>query len=270
MDDFILRAFAAGCGLAAFMGPLGVFVVWRRMAYFGDTLSHSALLGVAVGVILGIDATIGVVATGVAVALLLLALRHNRALAEDTLLGLLAHGALSLGLVALAFLGAVRVDLMSYLFGDILSVGAGEIAWIYGGGAAALGVLTWLWRPFLALTVHEELARVEGVNAFRTQAAFMVLMALVVALAMKIVGILLVTALLILPAAAARQFARTPEAMALGAAVAGCVAVAGGLAGSLAWDLPAGPAIVVAASILFVLAVPFRPASARSKLLRKT
>jgi zinc transport system permease protein len=265
MDDFILRALAAGCGLAAFMGPLGVFVVWRRMAYFGDTLSHSALLGVAVGVILGIDATIGVVATGVAVAL-----RHNRALAEDTLLGLLAHGALSLGLVALAFLGAVRVDLMSYLFGDILSVGAGEIAWIYGGGAVALGVLTWLWRPFLALTVHEELARVEGVNAFRTQAAFMVLMALVVALAMKIVGILLVTALLILPAAASRQFARTPEAMALGAAVAGCVAVAGGLAGSLAWDLPAGPAIVVAASILFVLAVPFRPAAARSKLLRKT
>ncbi len=253
MADFALRALAAGCGLALCMGPLGTFVVWRRMAYFGDTLAHAALLGVALGFLVGVDPMVGVVVVCVTLALTLLALRRNRALADDTLLGLLAHATLALGLVAVAFLTTVRVDLMSYLFGDILAVGPAEIGWIWAGAAALLAVLVRLWRPLLALTVHEELARVEGVHAPRVQAAFMLLMALAVALAMKLVGVLLVTALLILPAACARNFARSPEQMAAGAAVAGCLAVAGGLAGSLAWNLPAGPAIVVAAAVLFAL-----------------
>jgi zinc transport system permease protein len=254
MAEFALRAFAAGCGLALCMGPLGVFVVWRRMAYFGDTLAHSALLGVALGFLAGIDPMVGVVAVCITLALALLALRRNRALADDTLLGLLAHATLALGLVAVAFLSTVRVDLMSYLFGDILAVGPSEVGWIWFGAAALVAALVRLWRPLLALTVHEELARVEGVSAPRTQAAFMLLMALAVALAMKLVGVLLVTALLILPAAAARHFARSPEAMAVGAALAGCISVAGGLGFSLAWNLPAGPAIVVAAAGLFALA----------------
>jgi zinc transport system permease protein len=258
MDDFALRALIAGCGLAFAMGPLGVFVVWRRMAYFGDTLAHSALLGVALGFVLGIAPLAGVAAVCVALALALLFLRRNRTLAEDTLLGVLAHSALSLGVVAVALAGAVKIDLLSYLFGDILAVSWSEIAWIYGGVVLVLVSLALLWRPFLALTVHEELARVEGVEAARTQIAFMVLIALVIALAMKLVGMLLVTALLILPAATARRFARTPEQMAVGAAVAGCVAVGLGIALSFAGNLPTGPAIVVASAALFVLnSIPF-------------
>jgi zinc transport system permease protein len=260
--DFVVRALAAGCGLALCLGPLGVFVVWRRMAYFGDTLAHSALLGVALGFLLGVDPMVGVVAVCITIALALLALRRNRALAEDTLLGLLAHGTLALGLVAIAFLGSVRVDLMSYLFGDILAVGPDELGWIWLGAVALVAALVRLWRPFLALTVHEELARVEGVNAPRAQAAFMLLMALAVALAMKLVGILLVTALLILPAAAARHVTRSPEGMAVGAAFAGCLAVATGLGGALAWNLPAGPAVVVAAAALFALAAALSAARA--------
>ena len=259
MDDFALRALIAGCGMALAMGPLGVFVVWRRMAYFGDTLAHSALLGVALGFALGIAPISGVVAVCIALALALLWLRRSRILAEDTLLGVLAHSSLSLGVVAVALAGAIRVDLMSYLFGDILAVSWAEIVWIYAGVALVLVALAFLWRPFLALTVHEELARVEGVDALRTQMAFMVLIALVIALAMKLVGMLLVTALLILPAACARRFARTPEQMAVGAALAGCVAVAAGIALSFVGDLPTGPAIVVAAAGLFVLnLIPMR------------
>jgi zinc transport system permease protein len=253
MDDFTLRALIAGCGLALAMGPLGVFVVWRRMAYFGDTLAHSALLGVALGFAFGVAPITGVIAVCVALALALLLLRRNRVLAEDTLLGVLAHSSLSLGVVAVALVGAVRIDLMSYLFGDILAVSWGEIASIYGGVTLVLIALVFLWRPFLSLTVHEELARVEGVDALRTQIAFMVLIALVIALAMKLVGMLLVTALLILPAACVRRFARTPEQMAVGAALAGCLAVALGIALSFAGNLPTGPAIVVAAAALFVL-----------------
>jgi zinc transport system permease protein len=253
MDDFILRAVLAGIGVAAVAGPLGSFVVWRRMAYFGDTLAHSALLGVALGFLLGVNLNLAVALLCAALALALVALERQRRLARDTLLGILAHSALALGLIAFAFLETVRVDLMGYLFGDILAVTSGDLAWIYGGGALALAATAALWRPLLAITVHEELAQVDGVNVGLTRAGFMLLVALLIAAAMKVVGILLITSLLILPPAAARRFARTPEAMAVLAALAGALAVLAGTAASLRWDLPTGPAIVVAAGVLFAL-----------------
>jgi zinc transport system permease protein len=253
MDEFILRALLAGLGVALVAGPLGSFVVWRRMAYFGDTLSHSALLGVALGFLVDADLTLSVVAVCLVLAAVLAALQRQRRLAADTLLGILAHSALSLGLIALAFLETLRVDLLGYLFGDILAVTPQDLAWIYGGGALALALLLRLWRPLLAITVHEELAQVDGINVGATRLAFMLLVALVIAVAMKVVGILMITAMLILPAAAARRFARTPEAMAALAALMGAVAVLGGIGASLRWDLPAGPSVVLAAAALFML-----------------
>lgn len=260
MDDFVLRALAAGCGIALMAGPLGSFVVWRRMAYFGDTLAHSALLGVALGFLLGVNPLIGVVGVCVALALALVGLQRHRALASDTVLGILSHGSLSLGLVAIAFLETLRIDLIAYLFGDILSVTPADLAWIYGGGAVALGGLALLWRRLLAVTVDEDLARVEGMPVEALRLAFMLLIALVIAAAMKIVGILLITSLLIIPAAAARRFSRTPETMAGLAALFGMAAVLGGLYASLTWDLPGGPSVVVAAAALFLASavVPVR------------
>ena len=251
LDDFLVRALLAGLGVAVITGPLGAFVVWRRMAFFGATLAHSALLGVALGLLLGWNPTLGVVALCVIVSIGLVALRSRSRLADDTLLGILAHGTLALGLVAVAFLEAVRFDLMGYLFGDILAVTANDLIWIYGGGIAVLAVLIAIWRPLLAITVHEELALAEGVPVARINLVFMLLMALVVAVAMKIVGILLVVALLIIPAAAARRFSRTPEQMAVIAALLGMGAVAIGLAGSFGFDTPAGPTIVLMALVLF-------------------
>jgi zinc transport system permease protein len=253
MDEFLLRALLAGLGVALVAGPLGAFVVWRRMAYFGDTLAHSALLGVALAYLLSINLNLGVLITCVAVALVLLALQRQQRLASDTLLGILAHTALSLGLVTLAFLETLRVDLMGFLFGDILAVGWRDVALIWAGGLVVLGALALLWRPLLAITVHEELAQVEGVPVARVRLALTLLLAVVVALAMKVVGILLITSLLIIPAAAARRFSRTPEAMAALAALAGGLAVTGGLAGSLSFDTPAGPSVVVAAALIFAL-----------------
>ncbi|PWC36032.1 zinc ABC transporter permease subunit ZnuB [Azospirillum sp. TSO35-2] len=260
MDDFVIRALAAGGGIALLAGPLGSFVVWRRMAYFGDTLAHSALLGVTLGFLLGVNPMIGVMAVCVTLALALVALQRRRNLAADTLLGILSHGSLSLGLVALAFLETLRVDLMAYLFGDILSVTNSDLMAIYGGGAVALGGLALLWRRLLAVTVDEDLARVEGMPVEALRLAFMLLIALVIAIAMKIVGILLITSLLIIPAAAARRFARTPEAMAALASVFGVAAVVAGLLASLNWDLPGGPSVVVSAAALFLLGslVPLR------------
>ncbi|MBI3453876.1 MAG: zinc ABC transporter permease subunit ZnuB [Rhodospirillales bacterium] len=253
MDDFVWRAMVAGVGLAAVTGPLGSFVVWRRLAFFGDALAHSALLGVTLGFALGINLNFGVVAVCVAFALLLALLQGRARLASDTLLGIFAHSALSFGLVALAFQEGLRVDLMSYLFGDILAVTPLDLVWIYGGGAAVLAVLAWLWRPLLSLAVHEELARVEGVPVDRLRFAFVLLFAVVVAAAMKIVGVLLITALLIIPAATARRFARSPEQMAVLAALIGGFAVVGGVYASLYFDTPSGPSTVVAAAVMFAL-----------------
>ncbi|EHQ51556.1 ABC transporter [Ectothiorhodospira sp. PHS-1] len=253
MDDFIVRALLGGMAVALVAGPLGSFVVWRRMAYFGDTLAHSALLGVALGFLIGLNVNLTVVILCVTLALVLMLLQRQRRLATDTLLGILAHSSLSLGLVAVAFLEGVRIDLMAYLFGDILAVSHEDLIWIFLGGVLALGMLAALWRPLLAITVHEDLARVEGVRVTLVSMGFMLLMALVIAVAMKVVGILLITSLMIIPAAAARRLSSTPEQMALFAALIGCLAVAGGLWGSLTWDTPAGPSIVVAAALLFAV-----------------
>ena len=254
MDDFLLRALVGGVGVAVVAGPFGSFVVWRRLAYFGDTLSHSALLGVVLGFLFHLNLTLGVVVVCQLLALLLFLLQRQKQIAGDTLLGILSHSALSLGLVLLALVETLRIDLLSYLFGDILAIGRVDLAWIFGGGTLALAVLARLWRPLLAMTVHEDLARVEGVRVAFVNWAFLAMMALVIALLMKVVGLLLVTSLLIIPAAAMRRFATTPEAMALLATLCGCLAVVAGLAASYRWDTPAGPSIVVAAALLFLLA----------------
>ena len=258
MDDFLIRALVAGLGVAVVAGPLGSFVVWRRMAYFGTALAHAALLGVALGILLGYSPEMGVVAVCAATATLLVAMQRTRGLGGDTLLGILAHASLALGLVAISFLETVRVDLLAYLFGDILAVNGTDVAWVLGGGTVVLGGLALLWRPLLAITVHEELARVEGVPVILVSLVFMLLLAVVVALAMKVVGLLLVISLLIIPAAAARRLSKTPEQMALFAAIAGMLSVVGGLGASLELDTPAGPSIVVAATLLFGLSTLVR------------
>lgn len=251
MNEFLLRALLAGLAVALVTGSLGTFVVWRRMAYFGDTLAHSALLGVSLGVLLELNLNLAITLVCLLLALALVALQSRRELASDTLLGILSHSALALGLVAVSFAENVRIDLMGYLFGDILAVSRGDLLWIGIGAAFALVLLLLLWRPLLAMTVHEELAQIEGVKVARTRLLFMLLIALVIATAMKVVGILLITSLLIIPAATARHYVRTPEQMAVLAAAFGMLAVSGGLFSSWRWDLPAGPAIVVAAALLF-------------------
>jgi zinc transport system permease protein len=253
LDDFLLRALLGGCGVALIAGPFGSFVVWRRLAYFGDTLAHSALLGVALGFLFRINLTLGILVICQLLAVLLFFGQRQKLLASDTLLGILSHGALSLGLVALAFMENVRIDLMGYLFGDILAISAIDLGWIFVGGGLALAGLLWLWKPLLAITVHEDLARVEGVAVDRINWIFLALIALTVAVMMKVSGLLLVTSLLIIPAATARRFAGNPELMAVLASLIGCLAVAGGLYGSFTWDTPAGPSIVVAACFLFLI-----------------
>ena len=258
-DDFFLRAILAGVGLALTTGPLGCFVIWRRMAYFGDTMAHSALLGVALSLLFSLNLMVSVFVVAAVVSLLLLVLQKRQALSADALLGILSHSTLAIGLVLVAFMSWVRIDLIAFLFGDILAVTMTDIAVIWGGGAVVLALIAWLWRPLLAATVNAELAEAEGLHPERARLAFMLLMALVIAIAMKIVGILLITSLLIIPAATARRFSSSPEIMAVLASLIGALAVVGGLFGSLKFDTPSGPSIVVAALALFILSLLTRP-----------
>ena len=254
LEDFFTRALIAGIGLALVTGPLGCFIVWRRMSYFGDTMAHSALLGVALALVLQVDVTLGVFIIAAAVAGALLLLQRRATISTDALLGILSHSALAIGLVV-AFLSGIRVDLMGFLFGDILAVTVTDIAVIWLGGAVILGVLIALWRPLLAATVNADLAEAEGMRPEVSRIVLMLLLASVIAIAMKIVGVLLITALLIIPAATARRVSGTPEQMAVIAAVAGAVGVTGGLFGSLRFDTPSGPSIVVAALVLFLISI---------------
>lgn len=267
IDAFLWRALLGGLGIALIAGPLGCFIVWRRMAYFGDTLAHSALLGIVIGFALELKwhfssqlplatlLSLSTLVVCILIAILLVILQQQQRLGTDTLLGILAHSALSLGLVALAFLQGegLRIDLQAYLFGDLLAVNWTDLYWIYGGGIVILLGLIFIWSPLLSITLNEELAQVEDVPVTWIRLWFMLMVALVVAMTMKIVGILLITALLIIPPAAARSFARTPEQMASLASIIGCLAVVIGLYMSWRWDTPTSPSIVVAATLLFML-----------------
>jgi zinc transport system permease protein len=252
-DEFLIRAFLAGAAVALAAGPLGCLVVWRRMSYFGDTIAHGALPGVALGIALGLDPMIGVLGVAALVALLVLAFRRGGRLPSDAILGMLSHSALSIGMIGLAFMSAVRVDLTALLFGDILAISWPEVWATAAGAAAVLALLLAVWRPLVAATVDEDLARAEGVRAAALSVFFMLLVAGVVALAMKVVGVLLVTALLVIPAVTARRLARSPEEMAMLAPLFGVAAVGGGLALSLYGDTPSGPSIVAAAFALFLV-----------------
>ena len=254
MDEIILRALLGSLILAATLGPLGSLVVWRRMAYFGDTIAHAALLGVAVSLLSGfLPMPLAMFLVAVTVALLLARTMGDGRFHSDTVLGLLAHGTLALGVLLVALSPSVRVDLNAYLFGDILAISWAQLGWMALLCAVVLGVLKLAWRPLLMITIDRTIAHVEGVNVARTEQLLILLLAGVIAMAIQLVGVLLITALLIIPAAAARYFATGQTQMAWLASAIGMFATVSGLFGSLAMDAPTGPLMVVIASLCFLL-----------------
>ncbi|MAQ99131.1 MAG: hypothetical protein CMI00_01165 [Oceanospirillaceae bacterium] len=260
-DSWWLLPLLAGVLLAMSAGPLGSFVVWKRMAFFGDTLAHGALLGITFGVMTDLDPTLALVAGSLVLAVLLLPLQRTSGLATDTLLGIVSHGTLAVGLVLLSLTGDIRVDLNAYLFGDLLAIDQWHVLWLLLSTTLTLVLLRVFWTDLLAVTVSPELARIEGRPVAALELLLTILLACTVALAMKVVGILLISAMLIIPAATARAFARTPGQMTLLAAASGVLAVLLGVMASFRWDTPAGPSIVVSALLLFLLSLPRRSAA---------
>lgn len=254
LDDFFVRATLAGIGVAFAAAPLGCFVVWRRMAYFGDATSHAAILGVALSLALSLSVFTGALVVALIMAMTVSAL-SGKGYAMDTLLGVMAHSALAIGLVAVSFLQGIRLDLMAYLFGDILAVSKTDLSIIWGGAAMVVALMVWRWSPLLTATLNVDLAMASGVDPKREQLILTLCLAVVVAVAIKVVGVLLIVAMLIIPAAGARPLARTPESMAVIAAGFGAISAVLGLRLSLFYDTPAGPSIVCVAAGLFVLGI---------------
>ncbi len=254
LNDFLIRALLAGLAVAVATGLLGCFVVWRRMAYFGDATAHAAILGVALALAFQISIFAGTMAVALVMAMLVSTLA-GRGWAMDTTLGVLAHSALALGLVAVSFLPTVRVDLTAYLFGDILAVSRADLGVIVAGSALVAGLMAWRWSALLTATLNEDLAHAAGIDPARERLVLTLALAVVVAVALKVIGALLIAAMLIIPAAAARTLARSPEAMALTAIGIGGAAVWGGLQMSLRLDTPSGPSIVAVAAGIFAALV---------------
>ena len=254
-DDFFIRALVAGIGVAIVTGPLGCFVVWRRLSYFGDTLAHSALLGVTIAYSFQFNIAISVFLISSLIALILIKLQKRTNLPGDALLGLLAHSSLAVGLVVIGFLTFIRFDIMGLLFGDILAVNVTDLLIIWLGGGLILLVLKIIWKPLFASTVNYELAEAEGLNPDRAKAVFTILMAALIAISIKMVGLLLITGMLIIPAAMARNLSDSPFKMILFSIIGGLLSVLIGLFSSLEFNTPSGPSIIAAALFLFILSL---------------
>ena len=252
LDDFMVRASLAGIGVASAAAPLGCFVVWRRMAYFGDATAHAAILGVALSLAFSMSIFVGTVIVALLMALTVSFL-SRRGYAMDTLLGVLAHSALAFGLVSVSFLSGIRIDLMAYLFGDILAVSRSDLAVIWGGALLVILLICWRWSALLTSTLNEDLAYASGINPKREQLVLTIALAVTVAVAIKVVGVLLIAAMLIIPAAAARPLSRTPEGMAVIAGVIGTLSAVVGLRAAYVFDTPAGPSIVCVAAMTFLV-----------------
>ena len=251
--NFVLYALVAGISLALVAGPLGSFIVWRRMSYFGDTLAHSALLGIALGLLTDSNPQLSIIVSCLVFAFLLTLLDRRPSISTDTLLGILAHSSLALGIVVLALADSVRVDLEAYLFGALLTIGNADLIWVLVVVSLVAIVLSVFWNDFVSITVHAEIAEIEGANVNRLNLILVLLIALTIAVSMKIVGVLLITSLLIIPPAAARSMATTPEQMAVRASIIGSISVVLGLVSAFYFDVPVGPSIVVVATLIFLV-----------------
>jgi len=252
-EPFMQRALLA----ALFLGPLcafmGVFVTARRMAFFSDTISHAALTGVALGFWFGLaDPTWPMIFVSLLVALAIMWLRENTDLLSDTIMALLLSSSVAVGVIILSLLKGFRGELHSYLFGEILAIGPQEV-WMAAGMFVAVGfALLWQLSSLTLLTAHEDMAQVCGVPVRRFNYLFVIVLTFAVALTIRLLGIILVTALIVIPAAAARSVCRNLRQQIVCSLGFGLIGSLGGTLLSYQLDVPCGPAIVLTCVVLFL------------------
>ncbi len=253
LNDFFIRALIAGIGVVLIAAPLGCVVVWRRMSYFGDTLAHSMILGVALSIALQLNLSLTVLIFSTFVAVLLTLFTQSLRFSSDGMLGLLSHATLALGLTLISFLPPMKVDILTLLTGGILTVSDNGLDAILAGAFIIPVILCFIWRSLVAYTISAEISNAEIGHAKIVNLIYVILLAWTVAISIQVVGILLITALLIIPALTARLISNSPEQMVFGAIGFGILAITIGLNLSMQINTPASPMIIVAATCFFAL-----------------
>ena len=251
-DPFILRGILAGLAVAMISGLVGCFVVWRRMSYYGESIAHSSLLGVGLGILMGVGINLGIVFTCLLFGILFLWLQQSKLLSSDTLLGVLAHLALSIGIIVIS-MNRIKIDVHAFLFGDILAVTQNDLWGMYLAVLFVVIIICLNWSSLLLVTIDEDLAKAEGVNPLFINLLLTSILTIVVAVSIQIIGLLLITAMLIIPAATSRRLVNSPEMMAIVATLLGVISVVLGIYLSVEIDAPSGPSIVVVNAVLFFL-----------------
>jgi zinc transport system permease protein len=257
LDDFLLRALFAGLIMVVIAAPMGCLMVWQRLAFLSDTLGHAAVMGVGLGLMLQIEPLYGVLAVALVIVFSLSRVSHfNNALSETTL-AIISHTGLAGGIILVGLLPAPTVNLEAILFGDLLATTRGDLLNLLLTTIVLLVLLLRYWRAFVAVSVSREIAQAEGIEVRRVQALMYVMIALLVAVMMKVMGVLLIAAMLVIPTSSARLFSRSPEQMVLISGLYGLAALGGGLTGSFQFDWQTGPAIVISATLLLLLTLAY-------------
>ncbi len=255
---FMQRAICAAACLAVVCALLGVLVVQFRMAFFSDAVSHSAFTGIALGLLLGINPWLSVLAFGVGIGMLAVRLRRQADLAMDTTLGVLFSATIALGLAIISARKELARVLPGFLYGDILALTDRDLLWIILLTVAEIAFLLRFFNHLLFVSLHDHLARSAGVPAQTLEMAFAAALALLIGFAIKIVGILLVTALLVIPATTARNLAGTIRGQVWLSVGLSLLATFAGLVTSLHFDAAPGAAIILWAASLFGLSLLLR------------
>ncbi|CRK85667.1 High-affinity zinc uptake system membrane protein ZnuB [Candidatus Providencia siddallii] len=244
-----------GVLLSIAAGPLGSFIIWRHMSYFGDTLAHASLLGISLGLLLNINPFFTIIVVTLLLTFILVLLEKNPEFTTDSMLGIIAHSSLSIGLVIISFMKNIRVELISYLFGDLLSVDYKDIIILLIGVLINSILLFFNWKSLLSVTINHELAFSDGINIQKNNLLLMLMIALTISISMKFVGALIITSLLIIPPSAARRFSNTPEQMSFIAILLGVISITTGLIFSAYYDTPVGPSVVICSTFLFIISL---------------
>jgi len=244
--------------LSLLTAPMGCFVVWRKLSYFGATLAHSALLGAILGLLTGIGVLLGVIGFTALLAIILSFWLKHRLLSSDTILGFIAHLSLAISVIAVSVMDNLRIDLVAYLFGDVLSLSTSMFYATIAIALLGLLIIILNWRGFVNLAVQTDIANIEGYATKRLELMFMLILSMTIALGMLSIGVLLIIAMLIIPAATARLFARSLLQMAWLTWIITVIAIVLGMALAFLLDFPAGATVVVVAGFIFIVANGFR------------
>ncbi|KDB19613.1 metal ABC transporter permease [Wolbachia endosymbiont of Glossina morsitans morsitans] len=252
-QDFFINSLVAVVVISLVTGALGSFMIWQRLSYLGDSLSHSSLLGVALALIFEISPSLSIMLIAITFAILL-SLNFNRLYSADTILNIVTNVVLSSSLILMSFLPSGNNSIISSLFGDILTLDQSDIVLIFLTSAVVTLILIFRWRYWLMISINQDLAVVEKINVNFVRLEFLITLAIFIAIAAKLIGILLVAAFLLIPAASARLISKTPMEMIIVATVFSVISGISGLMLSASFDLLTGPAIILVAAVYLIIA----------------